>query len=72
MDIRFLFAALRDEDDPGRPLVEVVNYERFRLGLVESTVTALHREYKAFMSREYPEIVSATQMAKLKEQAAGK
>lgn len=72
VDIRFLFAALRDEDDPGRPLVEVANYERFRQGLVESTITALHREYKAFMEREYPEVVSATQMAKLKEQAAGK
>ena len=72
VDIRFLFAALRDADDPGRPLVEVANYERFRQGLVESTITALHREYKAFMEREYPEVVSATQMAKLKEQAAGK
>ena len=72
VDIRFLFAALRDADDPGRPLAEVANYERFRQGLVESTITALHREYKAFMEREYPEVVSATQMAKLKEQAAGK
>ena len=72
VDIRFLFAALRDADDPGRPLVEVANYERFRLGLVDQTIDALTKAHAAFMASEYPEIVSATDMRKLEEQAKGK
>ena len=69
VDIRFLFAALRDIDDPGRPLVEVANYERFRVGLVDQTIDALTKAHAAFMASEYPEIVSATDMRKLEEQA---
>jgi hypothetical protein len=72
IDIRFLCMALRDIDNSARPLVETANYARFRLGLTAQVSSALHREYKAFMSREYPDIVSDTQMRQLEEQAKGK
>ncbi len=72
LDLRFLFAALRDADDPSRPLVEVANYERFRLGMVDETIVPLIKAYKAYMEREYPSAITDSQRAKLEEEAKGK
>lgn len=69
--VRFLQASLRDPADPAALLVEDnADLEALRQGLVGIQYGWFGAQYKLLMAEQYPDLVSAEEIAALKAEAA--